>query len=79
MSSENYNAHNGLTVADNLLQNFVGQFKQFYKRNLAYNVHGLLHIADCVRQYGKLDNFSAYKYENAILKLQHKMISPLPR
>lgn len=48
----------------------VQDFNKFYKRNVSYNVHNLLHIVDCARMYGRVDGFSAYKYENSIRKLQ---------
>lgn len=45
-------------------------FKKVFKKNITYNVHSLLHIVDCVREFGPCDNFSAYKYESSIMKLQ---------
>lgn len=59
-----------LNAAQTLLSSFVKDFKTFYKRNLAYNVHGLLHLVDDARLYGRVDTFSAYQYENSIRKLQ---------
>jgi hypothetical protein len=53
--------------AEYLLQNFVGNFSDcFGPKNLNYNIHNLLHIADCVRQFGSLESFSNYKFENFI-------------
>lgn len=71
ISSSNYDDHNGLITADKLFSDFVKHFKRFYKRNLVYNVHNMLHLVECVKEHGKVDNFSAYKYENAIRKLQY--------
>ena len=51
--------------ADQLLVMFVTLFAQLYGRNmLVYNVHGLVHLADEVRQFGCLDNVSAFPFEN---------------
>lgn len=57
-------------AAETLLSMFVEDFKKFYKRNVSYNVHSLLHLVDDARLYGRVDNYSAYIYENSIRKLQ---------
>lgn len=59
-----------LSTAQKLLVRFVEDYKTFYKRNVSFNVHSLLHLVECVRKHGPIDSFSAYKYENAIRKLQ---------
>lgn len=44
------------------------------------NVHALLHIVDCVRQFGPLYTFSAYPFENfqrEVKKLIKKPTQPL--
>lgn len=47
-----------------MLQEFVNHFSRMYGVNkLTHNVHNLLHIADCVLQFGALNSFSAYKFE----------------
>lgn len=57
-----------------LLEYFVENFEVFYNReNISYNVHGLLHLFLDVQQYGPLDNFSAFKYENALYKMKSKL------
>lgn len=53
-----------------LLERFVRDYRKIYNRNVAYNIHSLLHLVDCVRKHGPVDSFSAYKYENPIRKLQ---------
>lgn len=68
--SSDYDQFNGLQTADKLFAEFVKHFKRFYKRNLSYNVHSMLHLVECVRDHGKADSFSSYKYENSIRKLQ---------
>lgn len=52
-----------LDECDALLEIFVENFQTFYLK-LGYNVHNLLHITDCVRNFGSVNNFSAYKFEN---------------
>lgn len=48
-----------------LLRQFVNEYSVLYgKEYVGYNVHGLIHISDFVLQYGNLDAFSAFKYEN---------------
>lgn len=59
-----------INTAEKLLHSFVGRFKRFYNRNLPYNVHGLLHLADCCRIYGTVDKFSTYRFDNSIFLLQ---------
>lgn len=50
--------------ADELIQEYVSTYHTIYGANkLVHNVHNLLHLADCVRQFGPLNSFSAYKFE----------------
>lgn len=55
---------NNLSVIDqmqNLLERFEKDFKTLYGLNkVTYVVHSLIHICDDVKQYGKVNNFSAY-------------------
>lgn len=54
-------------MAENLIKDFVHSFSIIYGENkLSYNVHNLLHISDCVKQFALLDSFSANKFENSI-------------
>lgn len=63
--------------AESLLSTYVDQFAQIYDLSLVnYNVHNLLHIADCVRKYGNLNQFSAYIFENFLFKLKKLIRSP---
>lgn len=51
--------------ANELLVMFVQHFIELYGRSMAvYNVHGLVHLAADVKQFGCLDNFSAFPFEN---------------
>lgn len=63
-----------IDLAENLLNDFVETFPYVYgEHKISYNVHNLLHISQCVREYGNLSNFSAYKCENYLQDLK-KMI-----
>lgn len=59
LNSKNYKDHNGLGIARQLLTLFIKNFKLHYDCNLTYNVHSLLHLPDCVEQFGCLESFSA--------------------
>lgn len=53
-----------------LLMSFVEHFGQLYGReNLVYNVHGLIHLSDDVKELGQcLTNISGFPYENYFWK-----------
>ena len=56
-----------IAYAEKLNEKFVENFQKLYgRRYLSYNVHNMYHIADDVRRYGELENFSAFKFENFI-------------
>lgn len=51
--------------AEMMLKIFVKRAAEHYGVEfLSYNVHGLLHLCNDVRNYGPLDSFSAFPYEN---------------
>lgn len=53
--------------ADAMLREFVAESKVLYGPEfVVYNVHNLLHLANDCRKFGKLDNFSAFQYENEL-------------
>lgn len=53
-----------ISLAENMLKDFVENFPNIYGAySISHNVHNLLHLADCVRQFGPLSSFSAYKFE----------------
>lgn len=59
-----------LNYAEDLLKHFVINSKKNYRLDfVSHNVHHLLHITDCVRLYGPLDNFSAFPFENFMPQL----------
>ena len=57
------------------LEEFVSSFRDLYGTEyMSYNVHLLLHMTDCVRNWGPLWCYSAYSFESAnglFLKLFH--------
>ena len=69
--------------AKQLLILFVRQCKDFYgDKFLSYNVHNLIHLADDVLNFGPLDAFSAFPFENhlqSIKRLLRKHDKPLPQ
>jgi hypothetical protein len=72
-----------LDYANDLLYGFVSEFKSHYPENkIATNIHSLLHLADDVKRFGPLDDFSAFDFENNMQDIR-SMISrynnPLPQ
>ena len=63
--------NNYLNLSENLLKTFVKNYQILYGReNVSFNVHSLLHIVDDVRNFGPLDSYSAFRYENYIGKIK---------
>lgn len=66
-----------LNVAQEILEEFVESFANIFGEHLiSFNIHGLLHLTECVRLYGPLDNFSAYKFENHMQYLKRIVRKP---
>ncbi|XP_054082056.1 uncharacterized protein LOC128919990 isoform X1 [Zeugodacus cucurbitae] len=64
LSYEQLDEHK-VNVAEKIVHEFVYLFSNLHGEHLiSFNVHGLLHLADCVRRFGAIDSFSAYKFEN---------------
>lgn len=60
-----HNCRENVNAARELLKLFVLRYSaSFGIQNFTYNTHCLLHISDCVEQYGQLYSFSAYPGEN---------------
>lgn len=58
---------NKIQEADNLLRSFVNEFESLYgEHKMVFNVHLLLHLADCVRNLGPLHMYSNYHFEDHI-------------
>lgn len=63
-----------LDYVRSLLLSFVSNYGIIYgEEYLSHNVHNLLHIADDVKTFGCLDNFSCFKYENNMQKIKKKL------
>jgi hypothetical protein len=59
-----------IDYAHDLLVLFVQLFSGLYGSDMVvYNVHSLVHIADDARQYGCLDNVSAFCFERCLGRL----------
>lgn len=54
-----------INAARKLINDFVDQYDEVIgKKHFTYYTHCLLHVPDCVKKYGPLYSFSAYKFEN---------------
>jgi hypothetical protein len=62
--------------AHELLLHFVSKSSELYGEEfLVYNVHSLVHLADEVEAFGKLDNSSAFLFENFMQHLKRMVRS----
>lgn len=69
VSNEDY-----LNYAQQLLYHFVESLMiLFGEEFVSYNFHALLHLIDDVKIFGKLDNFSAFNFENFMQRLKKWM------
>ena len=56
---------------------FVENAMEIYGRGfISYNVHGLIHIAEDVKKFGSLDNYSAFLFENFLGHLKYLIRKP---
>lgn len=54
-----------LNYAQDLINFFIKRFIKIYGiHHMSHNVHSLLHLVADVKNFGPLDNFSAFKFEN---------------
>lgn len=68
---QNNNTDEYIEYANKLLKHFVQCFiKHYGPEYVSHNIHGLLHIADSVKQFGPLDTFSAFPFENFMRELK---------
>jgi len=58
--------------AEKLLITFVEHFQFVYGSYVVYNIHGLTHLPNDVRQFGVLHNFAAFPFENFLYTLYKK-------
>lgn len=60
--------------ANSLLLYFVSNFGNIYGNEyMSHNVHNLLHLSNDVQNFGSLDNFSCFKFENYMQKIKKKI------
>lgn len=56
-----------LSYVQDLIFFFIKTFMKIYGiENMSHNIHSFVHLVDDVEQFGPLDNFSAFKFENFI-------------
>lgn len=54
---------------DQLLKTFVKHFSQLYGNDtIVFNVHGLTHLANDAKNFGSLDNISAFPFDNYLMR-----------
>lgn len=71
------NRRSFIQYADDLLNYFVETFEQIYGQYLvSSNIHGLIHLVDDFKQYGPLDNCSAFPFENYMKVLKSMLRQP---
>lgn len=62
------------TYAKRLIEYFIVKYKKIYgKEYITYNVHNLLHLCNDVLLFGKLDNFSAFRFESYMSKIKRNL------
>lgn len=60
--------------AKSLLHYFVEMHSSLYGlQYMSYNIHNLIHLADDVKNFGCLDEFSSFKYENFMYDIKRKL------
>lgn len=70
LSAENKNDAK-INLAESMLKTFVKEFGVIYGvHHLVHNVHSLIHIAEDVRKFGSVNNFSAFPFESYMFKLK---------
>jgi len=63
-----------INFAEALLNHFVQSFEILYgKQYISHNIHNLLHLCNDVRQFGPLDNFSAFRFENYMTSIKKRL------
>lgn len=71
------NSQANLIEIDKLMREFVYKFPEYFGiSSVSYNVHGLLHLVECVEEYGDLNSVSAYKFENFMKNIKRKIKMP---
>lgn len=64
-------------LAESLLRQFVSEAGTLYENGIyVYNIHSLIDLAQDVRQFGPVDTFSAFPFENYLGKLKKLVRGP---
>jgi len=59
--------------AYSLLVWFASNYGNIYGNEyLSHNIHNVIHLANDVKTFGNLDNFSCFKFENHMQKIKKK-------
>lgn len=73
-SNEFCNIKSYFEYANKLFEHFISNSIRIYGSDfISYNVHNLLHLNDCVKMFGPLDNFSAFPFENYMRQITRKV------
>lgn len=63
-----------IDVAKILLDTFVVDYELLYgSKNMTYNVHSLLHIVEDVKNFGCLDEYSAFQFESYMYSIKRML------
>ena len=63
--------------AQSILVQFVHHFSELYgPQHIVYNVHGITHLANDVKNFGCLDKLSAFPFENYLGFLKRLVRQP---
>ncbi|CAH0558730.1 unnamed protein product [Brassicogethes aeneus] len=62
---------------ENALKSFVQMAKILYgEQFLSYNIHGLLHVVEDVRKFGRIESYSAFCFENNMREITKNIRKP---
>lgn len=65
---------NYISYAHDLFKHFIKISEKLYGSSfISHSIHNLLHLSDCVRLFGPLDNFSAFEFKNYLQTLKKKI------
>lgn len=65
---------NYMLYANDLMKHFICQSIKIYGPDfVSYNIHNFLHLSNCVKLYGCLDNFGAFPFKHYSQQLKKKV------
>lgn len=66
-----------INFAESLLHHFVISFEILYgKQYISHNIHNFLHLCSDVKNFGPLDTFSAFRFENYMTSIKKRLRKP---